>query len=380
MKEFILAHKTLVAIIACIVVVGGVATGVVVYNHMHQGPHHNLPDGTNPVETTAPVETTVPVTTVPETTTPETTAPVTTAPTVTEPDETTAPVETTVPETTVPETTVHEHDYKAKKVEPTCTKKGYTAYACACGESYRDDYVDAKGHQYKETKVEPTETTEGYTRHECQVCGDTYDDNFVDALGGNQPAETKPAETKPQETTPPATKPAETKPSGSAEIGNTTPETLTYNQWSSWDKETQKEFKNTYPLQNYRGETYYHYNQMVYGNGYECPGPCRCETAAQHNHATSQYCLHCGKSGADCPSNYAKVNAYGYSTPDATYCPQYDVKNDPARYCQECGRPSDPEVESDPRKRCRRAINAFECPYCGVMIEVGVCHCCNDVG
>lgn len=376
MKEFILAHKTLVAIIACIAVVGGVATGVVVYNHMHQGPHHNLPDGTNPVETTAPVETTVPVTTVPETTTPETTAPVTTAPTVTEPDETTAPVETTVPETTVPETTVHEHDYKAKKVEPTCTKKGYTAYACACGESYRDDYVDAKGHQYKETKVEPTETTDGYTHHECQVCGDAYNDNFVDALGGNQPAETKPAETKPAETTPPATEPAETKPSGSAAIGNTTPATLTKGQWDSWDKETQKEFTSMYDPMKVKGETAYHYHQILWYGGYECPGPCRCTDANYHEWYSNDPCLYCGQT--NCAAKLS-IDHNGYSEYDRTKCPAYNIKNDPSKYCQTCGWPNNVSSEPDPNKRCHTVVNFdMECPHCGKMIYVGKCHHCLE--
>ena len=38
------------------------------------------------------------------------------------------------------------HDYKIKVYAPTCTDKGYTTYICECGDSYIDNYVNAKGH------------------------------------------------------------------------------------------------------------------------------------------------------------------------------------------------------------------------------------------
>ena len=40
----------------------------------------------------------------------------------------------------------HKHDYNAKVYTPTCTDKGYTTYTCECGDSYIDNYVNAKGH------------------------------------------------------------------------------------------------------------------------------------------------------------------------------------------------------------------------------------------
>ena len=40
----------------------------------------------------------------------------------------------------------HKHDYNAKVYTPTCTDKGYTTYTCECGDSYVDNYVNAKGH------------------------------------------------------------------------------------------------------------------------------------------------------------------------------------------------------------------------------------------
>ena len=44
--------------------------------------------------------------------------------------------------------TLHTHSYTKTVVEPTCTKKGYTLYQCACGYSYQDDWVPALGHIY----------------------------------------------------------------------------------------------------------------------------------------------------------------------------------------------------------------------------------------
>jgi pullulanase len=43
----------------------------------------------------------------------------------------------------------HTHSHTAGEVTaPTCTEQGYTTYTCACGDSYKDDYVDALGHSY----------------------------------------------------------------------------------------------------------------------------------------------------------------------------------------------------------------------------------------
>lgn len=42
-----------------------------------------------------------------------------------------------------------EHDYASVTTDPTCTQKGYTTYTCnKCGDSYKDDYVNALGHDY----------------------------------------------------------------------------------------------------------------------------------------------------------------------------------------------------------------------------------------
>ena len=108
---------------------------------------------------------------------------------------------------TVSFTTLHTHSYKNTVTAPTCTAKGYTTHTCSCGNSYKDTYVDALGHNYvsgvctrcnaKDPNYQaphthsytaavtaPTCTAAGYTTHICS-CGDSYKDNYVDALGHN---------------------------------------------------------------------------------------------------------------------------------------------------------------------------------------------------
>ena len=44
----------------------------------------------------------------------------------------------------------HTHSYTAVVTAPTCTEKGYTTYTCACGDSYKKDFVSALGHDFKD--------------------------------------------------------------------------------------------------------------------------------------------------------------------------------------------------------------------------------------
>ncbi len=76
----------------------------------------------------------------------------------------------------------HVHDYTVEIVAPTCTSLGYTIHTCACGHSYKTDYIAAVGHSYEETVIDPTCTTMGYTVYACS-CGDSYTDRYIDALG-----------------------------------------------------------------------------------------------------------------------------------------------------------------------------------------------------
>lgn len=63
---------------------------------------------------------------------------------------------TTAKPTTKAPTTKHVHRYTAEKVAGTCQEQGYTLYRCACGHTYKDDYVNGE-HQYVSFR--------------CSVCG-----------------------------------------------------------------------------------------------------------------------------------------------------------------------------------------------------------------
>ena len=117
------------------------------------------------------------------------------------------------------------HSYGKSVTAPTCTQKGYTTYTCsACGNSYKDNFVNAtghsfggyqsngdatctkdgtktgscstcgakntlidagsaKGHSYSKSVTAPTCTDKGFTTNKCDVCGDTFVDSYVDATG-----------------------------------------------------------------------------------------------------------------------------------------------------------------------------------------------------
>ena len=75
---------------------------------------------------------------------------------------------------------VHQHNYQATITAPTCTAAGYTTHTCSvCGDTYVDNYVDAKDHTYtsEETKA-PTCTEAGVKTFTC-ACGDTYTEEIV---------------------------------------------------------------------------------------------------------------------------------------------------------------------------------------------------------
>lgn len=64
---------------------------------------------------------------------------------------------------------------KGETVPPTCTEQGYTEYKCSqCGESKKEDYVEALGHSYKMTTKPATCTEMGETVYTCEVCGFEY--------------------------------------------------------------------------------------------------------------------------------------------------------------------------------------------------------------
>ena len=76
----------------------------------------------------------------------------------------------------------HECSYNAIVTAPTCTEQGYTTYACECGDSYVDDYVNATGHNYEKSVTAPTCTEQGYTTYTCD-CGDKFKSDYTPKNG-----------------------------------------------------------------------------------------------------------------------------------------------------------------------------------------------------
>ncbi|MBE6813041.1 MAG: leucine-rich repeat domain-containing protein [Ruminococcaceae bacterium] len=66
------------------------------------------------------------------------------------------------------------HDYKTTVTAPTCTEKGFTTYACDCGDSYVGDYTKATGHDYKSEVTEEPDCKENGTKVYYCDCGDSY--------------------------------------------------------------------------------------------------------------------------------------------------------------------------------------------------------------
>ena len=94
----------------------------------------------------------------------------------------------------------HSHRYESEVIAPTCTEKGYTLHTCECGNSYKDNYIDATGHSYEDGKcgicgyehpheyeksiTPPTCQDKGYTTYSC-ICGVSYTADETDIVDHN---------------------------------------------------------------------------------------------------------------------------------------------------------------------------------------------------
>ncbi len=77
------------------------------------------------------------------------------------------------------------HDFTSVVTNPTCTKKGFTAYTCSvCDYGYTDDEIAATGHKKGEWKVEkePQSGKTGLEIQNCTVCGEKLDEREIPAL------------------------------------------------------------------------------------------------------------------------------------------------------------------------------------------------------
>ncbi len=74
--------------------------------------------------------------------------------------------------------TSYEHTFTTSTTPPTCTSEGYTAYACACGYSYKADFVTPTPHTFEKKVTPSTCTEEGFTSYTCE-CGHSYKSDFT---------------------------------------------------------------------------------------------------------------------------------------------------------------------------------------------------------
>ena len=79
----------------------------------------------------------------------------------------------------------HTHEYVKTVVPATCSERGFTLYVCACGDTYKDDYVNMLAHTPGEwiTDTEATCTASGGRHKECTVCHTVIERETIPALG-----------------------------------------------------------------------------------------------------------------------------------------------------------------------------------------------------
>ena len=78
----------------------------------------------------------------------------------------------------------HTHEYVKTVVPATCSEMGFTLYVCACGDTYKDDYVNMLAHTQGEwiTDTEATCTASGDRHKECTVCHTVIERETIPAL------------------------------------------------------------------------------------------------------------------------------------------------------------------------------------------------------
>lgn len=100
---------------------------------------------------------------------------------------------------------------------------------------------------------------------------------------------------------------------------------------------------------------------------HHCEGP---ETHAYILNLELEGCPYC--SSHSCPSFYA-TDQWGGAITDVTKCPNYDIKQDPIKYCQVCGKKNGDGSNGT----CTQFTDACSCPLCGEHVEAWTCHTCK---
>ncbi len=95
-----------------------------------------------------------------------------------------------------------------------------------------------------------------------------------------------------------------------------------------------------------------------------------CESKETHDFIVSlenKGCHHCGSHS--CKSFYT-TDEWGNACYDETKCPQYDVKKDALKYCQDCGKPTGRGYNGT----CTKFVEDTVCPDCNEPVKARTCH------
>lgn len=165
------------------------------------------------------------------------------------------------------------------------------------------------------------------------------------------------------------------------DFGNWTPFNITLEEWNSWDAAKRSAFQiyddKFGDSSEWTLEQRSRYLRITRYNGYDCGVEGHiCFGEEAHNNLMKYIeagCTHCGSS--DCPC-LLSISIYGSTWPDYTQCPQYDERNDPTVYCQDCCLILSGPAESG-QECCRRTNRTVTCSWCQNTITAGECHRCT---
>lgn len=101
--------------------------------------------------------------------------------------------------------------------------------------------------------------------------------------------------------------------------------------------------------------------------GHHCEAP---ETHAYILNLELNGCEYCGSHS--CPSFYA-ADEWGNACYTPSKCPKYNIKNDPAYYCQTCNK----KCGDGRNGTCVQFVNSDSCPNCGQWVKAWKCHTCK---
>lgn len=101
--------------------------------------------------------------------------------------------------------------------------------------------------------------------------------------------------------------------------------------------------------------------------GHRCEAP---ETHAYILNLELKGCEYCGSHS--CPSFYSS-DEWGNACYTPSKCPKYNIKNDPAYYCQTCKK----KCGDGGNGTCVQFVSSDSCPNCGQWVDAWKCHTCK---